>query len=116
MISGINAALSGVLAHQRQVDTAGNNLANLSTDGFKKSRVVMEDQLGGVTAEAQRVETPGPLYPDPIDPAGALVEGSNVDLAEEMVALITGQRGFEANLQTIQTQDEMLGELLDILG
>ena len=116
MISGINAALSGVLAHQRQVDTAGNNLANLSTDGFKKSRVVMEDQLTGVRAESRRVATPGPLYPDPIDPAGALVEGANVDIAEEMIALITGERGFEANLKTIQTQDEMLGALMDILG
>ncbi|HSH68762.1 MAG TPA: flagellar basal body rod C-terminal domain-containing protein [Deferrisomatales bacterium] len=113
MISGINAALSGVLAHQRRVDTAGNNLANLSTDGFKRSRVVMEDQPGGVRTESQRVETPGPLRSDL---AGAPVEGSNVDIAEEMAALLTGERGFEANLKTIQTQDEMLGELLDIVG
>ena len=116
MISGMNAALTGVLAHQRQVDTASHNLANLSTDGFKKSRVVMEDQPGGVRAETQRVETPGPQRPDPINPAGALVEGSNVDIAEEMVALLTGERGFEANLKVIQTEDEMLGELLDIVG
>ncbi|MDF1555548.1 MAG: flagellar basal body rod C-terminal domain-containing protein [Deferrisomatales bacterium] len=116
MISGINAALSGVLAHQLKVDTAGNNLANLSTDGFKKSRVVMEDQPRGVRAESQRVETPGPLRSDLMDSAGAPVEGSNVDIAEEMVALLTGERGFEVNLKTIQTQDEMLGELLDIVG
>jgi flagellar basal-body rod protein FlgC len=116
MISGINAALGGVLAHQRRVDTAGNNLANLATDGFKKSRVVMEEQPGGVKTETLRVETPGPLRADPADPAGAPVEGSNVDVAEEMVALITGERGFEANLETIRTEDEMLGELLDIVG
>jgi len=116
MTSGINAALTGVLAHQRQVDVAGNNLANVNTDGFKKSRVTMEEQPAGVSAGSQRVETPGPQYPDPIDPTGPLVEGSNVDIAEEMVALLTGERGFEANLKAISTQDEMLGALLDIVG
>lgn len=45
--------------------------------------------------------------------AGAL-EGSNVDIATEMVEQIIDQRSFEANLKPIQTADEMLGTLLDI--
>lgn len=44
---------------------------------------------------------------------GAL-EGSNVDLATEMVDQIVNQRAFEANLKPIQTADEMLGTLLDL--
>lgn len=44
------------------------------------------------------------------------LESSNTDLATEMVGLITSQRGFEANLATIRTQDKMLGSLLDILA
>ena len=43
-----------------------------------------------------------------------MVELSNVDLGEEAVNLIIGQRGFEANLQTINTADQMLGTILDI--
>lgn len=45
--------------------------------------------------------------------AGAL-EGSNVDLAEEFVGLITHQRSFSANSKTITTADEMLQELINI--
>jgi flagellar hook protein FlgE len=45
--------------------------------------------------------------------SGAL-EGSNVDLAEEFVGLITHQRSFSANSKTITTADEMLQELINI--
>jgi len=36
------------------------------------------------------------------------LEASNVDLAEEMVNMIIGQRAYEANSKTIQTADSML--------
>jgi len=42
--------------------------------------------------------------------AGAL-EGSNVDLGEELVTLIAYQRAFQANSRTISTADEMLTEV-----
>lgn len=116
MLSGINTALSGVTAHQRKVDTAAHNLANVSTDGFQKSRVELQEQPGGVQATAQPVTTPGPQRPDPTDPGAPPVAGSNVDLGEEMVSLLTGERGFEANLKTLETQDQMLGTLLDMVG
>ena len=44
---------------------------------------------------------------------GAL-EGSNVDLAAEMVDQIVNQRAFEANIKPMRTADEMLGTLLDL--
>ncbi|MBI4180128.1 flagellar hook-basal body complex protein [bacterium] len=44
----------------------------------------------------------------------ATVEGSNVDIATEMVDQIVNQRSFEANTKTIRTADEMLGTLLDL--
>jgi flagellar basal-body rod protein FlgG len=47
------------------------------------------------------------------DGTGTLVQGflemSNVKVVEEMVALITSQRAYEANAKAIQTADEMLG-------
>jgi flagellar basal-body rod protein FlgC len=42
------------------------------------------------------------------------VELSNVDLAEEAVNQILAQRGFEVNLHTLRTADEMLGTILDL--
>jgi flagellar hook protein FlgE len=47
-----------------------------------------------------------------ISPSG--LEMSNVDLAQEFVALITAQRAFQANSKVITTSDEMLAELISI--
>jgi flagellar hook protein FlgE len=49
---------------------------------------------------------------------GAVVSGSleqsNVDIAEQFVALIAHQRAFQANSKTITTADQMLQELMTI--
>jgi len=42
------------------------------------------------------------------------LEQSNVDLASEFVAMITTQRGFQANSKIITTTDEMLNELINL--
>jgi len=36
------------------------------------------------------------------------LEGSNVNIVQEMVNLITAQRAYEINSKSIQTSDEML--------
>lgn len=49
---------------------------------------------------------------------GSIVTGSlemsNVDLASQLTALITAQRGFEANAQTITTSNEVLQDLVNL--
>jgi flagellar basal-body rod protein FlgG len=40
-----------------------------------------------------------------------MVEGSNVQIVEEMVRMITAQRAYEINSKAIQTADEMLATL-----
>lgn len=45
--------------------------------------------------------------------AGALEE-SNVDLAGELVNMITAQRSYQANAQTIKTQDQVLQTLVNL--
>ncbi len=45
--------------------------------------------------------------------AGALEE-SNVDLTGELVSLITAQRLYQANAQTISTQSEILQTLVNL--
>ena len=45
--------------------------------------------------------------------AGA-VEESNVDLTQELVAMITAQRVYQANAQTIKTQDQVLQTLVNL--
>jgi len=45
--------------------------------------------------------------------AGAL-EDSNVDLTGELVAMMTAQRAYQANAQTIKTQDQVLSTLVNM--
>ena len=45
--------------------------------------------------------------------AGAL-EGSNVELGDELVTMIAYQRAFQANVKTVTTSDEMLAEVAQI--
>lgn len=45
MIRSLNTAATGMAAQQTNMDTIANNLANVSTTGFKKSRAEFEDLL-----------------------------------------------------------------------
>ena len=45
MIRSMYAAVSGLRAHQTMMDVVGNNIANVNTNGFKKSNVVFQDIL-----------------------------------------------------------------------
>lgn len=47
--------------------------------------------------------------------SGAL-EGSNVDLADQLIAQITSKRDFQTNARALRVKDEMLGSLLDTVG
>ena len=45
MIDALYIGTSGLAAQQLQVDTVANNLANVNTTGFKRSRVSFEDAM-----------------------------------------------------------------------
>ena len=54
------ATYSGLSACQRRIRVAANNIANVSTDGFKKSRAVLSTvQPRGVKAEVEQARQPG---------------------------------------------------------
>ena len=42
------------------------------------------------------------------------VEESNVDLTKELVSMITAQRVYQANAQTIKTEDQMMNTLVNL--
>src|SRR5438874_13375324 len=45
MLGVYRAAATGMVAHQQLLDTISNNLANISTPGFKFNRAVFQDLL-----------------------------------------------------------------------
>ncbi len=115
MISGIHSALSGLTAIQKKIESNANNVANVNTDGYKKTRVTLHGQeTPGIQAVVQQIQTPGPMVYEQASAGETLVEKSNVELSEELPSMMLSRRFFQANLKTIQVQDEMLGSLLDI--
>ena len=45
MLEGLYSAAAGMSAQQEQLDAIGNDLANLSTSGYKAERVAFSDLL-----------------------------------------------------------------------
>jgi flagellar basal-body rod protein FlgC len=117
MISALDSGISALSAFSVKMNVTANNVANVDSDGFKKSRTTFkEGPFGGVEPDVDQVDTPG--YPKQTVDDGRIqdVETSTVDLAEAVVDSISSQSGCEANLKTIQVDDEMVGILLDTIG
>jgi flagellar basal-body rod protein FlgC len=114
MMSALDTALAGLTAFAKKLDVSAHNVANVNTDGFKKSRTeFVEAGTGGVSPVVQKDDSAGPTVLKDTGYGPAQVELSNVDLGEEAVSQIIAQRGFEANLRTLKTADDMLGSILD---
>lgn len=60
MLDAIYIATSGMKAEQAEIDNISNNLANLNTNGFKKSNVSFEDlmyrELSGVVSDINALQ------------------------------------------------------------
>ena len=136
MSSVFNTAVSGLTGQSRRLAVSADNVANVSSlgvhpdpqltkpEGFAPQRTIFSSQAlggvgGGVAASTVPI-TPAsflsyqPDHPD-ADPDG-LVPLPNVSLEQEVVEQIQALRLFQANVKTIQVQDQMLGALLDIVS
>ncbi|HTS87715.1 MAG TPA: flagellar basal-body rod protein FlgG [Gemmatimonadales bacterium] len=59
MNPGLNASASGMRAQQTRIDAIANNLANVNTTAFKRSRTNFEDMLYETIQGSQLVESSG---------------------------------------------------------
>ena len=89
-------ALSGLQAAQLSMASAGHNIANAVTPGFRRQVTQQQAVEGGGVATTI---------------ARAPVEGEA--LADDLVMLKLGVSLFKANVKVLQTQERMLGTLLD---
>ncbi len=117
MVTSIHNNVSALQAFSRKIGVSANNVANSLSDDFKKSRALnVEGQNGQVKSDITVIDTPGPLVEDPLSKTGELKELSNTDIAEEMVNQISASYGFKANAKVIQTYEETIGSLIDMIG
>jgi flagellar hook protein FlgE len=116
MISAADSALSGIKTCGTKIGVTANNIANMNTDGFKKSRAVLEEgHPSGVTALIEAIDTPGVILPAQ-DGSGETRETSNVDLEEEVGDLITTRTALSANINTLKAWEEMTESLIDLFA
>ena len=90
---------SGLQAAQLRLDVSANNVANMNTANYRR-QVVQQEAVAdnaGVRATVQREQ-----------------DARGVALEKEAVDQMSATYAFKANLQTIKTQDEMMGSLLDV--
>ena len=115
MSSAFGIALTALKAFDIKLDVNANNIANVNTDGFKKTRVNLQEAYpGGVQVTLEQVNTPGILL-GTNEQTGKERESSNVNLAEEFVDQIVTRYAFESNVLTIKTADDMQKTLMDII-
>lgn len=135
LIPGINITSSALEAQRTQLDIIAQNIANAHTtrtpEGgpYRRQMVSFETemlrqangnpsplqgvQVAGITSDP----TPGQRVYDPQNPdadAQGMVTMPNVNLAFEMVDLITATRAYEANLAVAKNSREMAQQTLRI--
>jgi flagellar hook protein FlgE len=117
MIFSVSSTISSLRAHATKMAVSANNIANVETEAFKKSRTLLQEgPKGSVEVQIDRIDTPGHIIQDIEDDQYVAKEMSNVDLGEEIPQTVLTQRGYEVNLTMVRVSDEMLGSLLDILA
>lgn len=138
ILAGISSTSSALNAQRTRLDFIAQNIANAQTtrgpDGrpFQRQIVSFESELlragegggfGGAGLSTVRVAdvrpdpTPGQRIHDPGHPdadAQGMVTLPNVNLAYEMVDLITASRAYEANLAVAKNARQMALKTLEI--
>jgi flagellar hook protein FlgE len=116
MVQINHTTLSALQAFGRKFQVTANNIANVNTDGFKKSRAELKDNHpAGVEAVISRIDTPGFLRPAE-DGSPEMRESSNVELEEELVGLVLTKRDYQANINALKREEETIGTVLDLIA
>ena len=129
----INNSLSALMAYGKKMGVHANNIANMYSEDFSRSRVIIKESPDqNVSVEIERVDAPeypvtdvdqGPVAENQDQPTQTPLEdmppfnrSNNVDLATEIAGLTVAQNAYEANTKVIKSQEETLGTILDLLS
>ncbi len=114
-LSGIDISDTGVIT-SRFTNGQSRTLGQVAIATFNNAQGLR--QLGD-TSWAETFDSGAPLVGAPGTGSAGLVqsgalEGSNVDLTEQLVNMITAQRNFQANAQVITTADTITQTIINI--
>ncbi len=105
-MNALNTAVSGLRAQSARAYEIANNIANVSTPGFRPSdvRTVSIEAGGKGSGVLPKRHT--------ADSAG----GGDVDLARQLTNLIETDISYRANAKALQSAGDMLGRLVDAVA
>lgn len=115
-LSGYSVGADGVIVG-RYTNGQTKNLGQVTLDSFRNPQGL--DPIGN-NQWVETSESGAPITGDPATDANhgpiqsAATEDSNVDLTQELVNMIITQRVYQANAQTIKTQDSILQTLVNL--
>ncbi len=90
MIRSLFTASTGMIAQQLNIDTIANNLANVNTTGFKKSRVNFQDLIYETIKPAGSETAAGTTIPEGIQVGHGVRPSSIAKLFSQGAAIQTG--------------------------
>ncbi len=131
LLYGIDATASALTAEKIRMDVVAENIANAHTtrgiggEPYQRKVVTFESHLndssnGGEGVRVSRIardQSPGAVILDPLHPdadANGRVTMPNVNIAYEMVDLMTATRAYEANLAVIRNAKQIAARSLSI--
>lgn len=113
----VNTNLSALMAFGKKMGVHANNIANMYSEGFRKSRALLKEGRGQTTVvEIKRLESSNPPSSRASESRVQNAVANNVNVASEIVGAMTSQRGYEANSASVKTEEEMTGTILDLVG
>ena len=93
----VSANIEAMNAAAISFGASANNVANVSTDGYKTIEVNRTETMGGPVTSTYRSD-------------------HGTDVTEEMVKQMRSTYDFKANAKVIQFQDEMVGTVINMMA
>lgn len=126
--SMLSISASGMTAAATRLEASASNIANAQSAGplpdadgnstaYQPVTATQSDvRGGGVSARLTRVSDPYVTTSDPTSPDAnedGLVAAPNVDMAGEMVNVLTARMSYEASAKTMKVANDMMKTTLD---
>ncbi|NHC16021.1 flagellar basal body rod protein FlgC [Motilibacter deserti] len=129
LFNAIDTAASGVTVYRKWLDAVSDNVANVNTarrtseDAFQARYVIAQAreygsgtggvQVGGIALGNRE----GRIVHDPENPladADGNVRMPDIDMSSQMTQMIMAQRGYQANLATVERAQEAYRQAIQI--
>lgn len=126
--SMLSISASGMTAAATRLEASASNIANAQSAGplpdadgnstaYQPVTATQSDvRGGGVSARLTRIADPYVTTSDPTSPDAnedGLVAAPNVDMAGEMVNVLTARMSYEASAKTMKVANDMMTTTLD---